>query len=129
MLIKTHKRLKVPVARLKSVFKSAAGHKTIYQSHFRRLKIIHQFDVCVGSQVCLENANIDPISGIYVGAIGTVVDIIYDKSLGPNGKREDNLPLYIIVDFPSFKPEEGQDVWDKKNPTVSESPRHYVMSD
>ena len=129
MLIKTHKRLKVPVARLKSVFKSAAGHKTIYQSHFRRLKIIHQFDVCVGSQVCLENANIDPISGIYVGAIGTVIDIIYDKSLGPNGKREDNLPLYIIVDFPSFKPEEGQDVWDKKNPTVSESPRHYIISD
>lgn len=127
MLIKTHERLEVPVARLKSVFESAAGHKTIYQSHFRRLKIIHHFDVCVGCQVCLENANIDPISGLYVGAIGTVVDIIYDKSLGPNGARQENLPRYIVVDFPNFKPEEGQEVWDKKNPTVSESPQHYTM--
>jgi hypothetical protein len=81
------------------------------------------FDVCVGAHVCLESANIDPNSGLYVSAIGVVVEIVYDKdhSVGPNGKGEVSLPKYIVVDFPTYKPPPGEDPWDKNNPTVSKS--------
>lgn len=121
LLVQTHKRNKVPVARLKCHYESNKknGNTTIYNSHFKSMKIQHQLDVCVGAKVCLETANIDPIAGLFVGAIGTVVDIVYDKSVGPNGDLKEHLPKFIVVDFPSFKPSEGFDVWDKNNPTVS----------
>ena len=84
---------------------------------------MYTFDVCVGAHVCLESANIDPNSGLYVSAIGVVVEIVYDKdhSVGPNGKGEVSLPKYIVVDFPTYKPPPGEDPWDKNNPTVSKS--------
>jgi len=119
LLIKTHKRTRSPVARLKCYLSSnIVGNNIVYSSHFRRQRIIFNFDVCVGSQVCLETANIDPIVGLFVGAIGTVVDIIYDNSVGPNNEPKHHLPKYIVVDFPSFKPRPGQEVWDENNPTV-----------
>jgi hypothetical protein len=73
--------------------------------------------------VCLETSNIDPNSGLFVGAIGKVIDIVYDTqhSVGPNTDGVESLPKYIVVDFPSFKPQQGIEPWDKKNPTVSES--------
>lgn len=120
MLIKTQKRHNVPIARLKCNFKSNMASDTpAYPSHFFGKKILYNLDVCVGAQVCLETANIDPISGLFVGAIGKVIDIIYDKSVGPNGQSSEHLPRYIVVDFPSFDPPKGVDVWDKNNPTVS----------
>ena len=122
LLVKSQKRHNVPVARLKCHYESNIknGSTTIYNSHFRSRKVIHQLDVCVGAQVCLETANIDPIAGLYIGAIGRVVEIVYDKSVGPNTSGCEQLPKYIVVDFPSFKPTNGVDVWDKNNPTVSE---------
>lgn len=119
LLIKTHRRTRSPVARLKCYLSSnIVGNNTVYPSHFRRQRMIFNFDVCVGSQVCLETANIDPIVGLFVGAIGTVIDIIYDNSVGPNNEPKHHLPKYIVVDFPSFKPRPGQEVWDENNPTV-----------
>ena len=87
-------------------------------------------DVCVGAHVCLETANIDPNSGLFVGAIGKVIDIVYDKSVGPNGDVDERLPNYIVVDFPSFKPPPGIEPWDRKNPTVSKDSydREFVTS-
>ena len=76
-------------------------------------------DICVGAQVCLETANIEPNAGLFVGAIGRVVEIVYDKSVGPNSERRDHLPKYVVVDIPSFKPPSGVPVWDRNNPTVS----------
>ena len=130
LLIKTHRRTKAPVARLKCYLSSnIVGNNTVYPSHFRRQRMIFSFDVCVGAQVCLEITNIDPIVGLYVGAIGTVVEIIYDKSNGPNGDAKEHLPKYIVVDFPSFKPRPGQQVWDKNNPTVrTKSPISILLS-
>ena len=120
MLIKTQKRHNVPVARLKCHFKNnLASDAPAYPSHFYGKKILWNLDVCVGSQVCLESANIDPVSGLFVGSIGKVVDIVYDKSVGPNGPSHEHLPRYIVVDFPSFAPPPGIEVWDKNNPTVS----------
>ena len=119
MLVKTHKRNKTPVARLKSVFESTRPGSTANTGHFYAKKIIHNLDICVGAQVCLEMENIEPNAGLYVGAIGRVVEIVYDKSVGPNSERIDHLPKYVVVDIPQFKPPEGVPVWDKKNPTVS----------
>jgi len=73
----------------------------------------------VGAQVCLETANIEPSAGLFVSAIGRVVEIVYDKTVGPNSERIDHLPKYVVVDIPMFKPPEGVPVWDKNNPTVS----------
>ena len=124
MLIKTHERLKVPIARLRCQFNSRmAGNNTAYPSHFYGRRLWYTFDVCVGAHVCLESANIDPNSGLYVSAIGVVVEIVYDKdhSVGPNGNGAVSLPKYVVVDFPTYKPPPGEDPWDKNNPTVSNS--------
>jgi len=116
-----------------SVLLSAVGSQkgsNPYPSHFFGKKILFTLDVCVGAHVCLETANIDPNSGLFVGAIGKVIDIVYDKSVGPNGEVGERLPNYIVVDFPSFKPPPGIEPWDKKNPTVSKDShdREFVTS-
>ena len=116
-----------------SVLLSAVGSQkgsNPYPSHFFGKKILFTLDVCVGAHVCLETANIDPNSGLFVGAIGKVIDIVYDKSVGPNGDVDERLPKYIVVDFPSFKPPPGIEPWDKKNPMVSKDShdREFVTS-
>ena len=58
--------------------------------------------ICVGAQVCLETANIEPSAGLFVSAIGRVVEIVYDKTVGPNGERIDHLPKKVVVDIPTF---------------------------
>ena len=131
MLVKTQKRLSVPVARLRCQFKSnMVGNPTVYQSHFFGKKMLYTLDVSVGVHVCLETANIDPNSGLYVGAIGKVIDIVYDEqhSVGPNTNGVESLPKYIVVDFPYFKPRQGIEPWDKKNPTVSECRNVFLNS-
>jgi hypothetical protein len=72
------------------------------------------------------NCQHPPKPGLFVGAIGQVVDIVYDKSVGPNGNKRERLPRYIVVDFPSFKPPANVEVWDKNNPMVSE--RHTALT-
>ena len=129
MLVKTHKNRGVPVARLRCHFESSMSDASAYPSHFYGMKILYHLNVCVGAQVCLENANIDPNSGLFVGAIGQVVDIVYDTSVGPNGQTREHLPRYIVVDFPSFKPQPGMEVWDKNNPTVSVFARRRIDID
>ena len=119
MLVKTHRSNKTPVARLQCVFASSHPGSSANHNHFYGKNIIYNLDICVGAQVCLETANIEPSAGLFVGAIGRVVEIVYDKSVGPNGERIDHLPKYVVVDIPTFKPPEGVPVWDKNNPTVS----------
>lgn len=93
MLVKTQETRKVPIARLKCRFENnMASDAPAYPSHFYGKKILYDLDVCVGAQVCLETANIHPNSGLFIGAIGQVVDIVYDKSVGPNGNKQERLP-------------------------------------
>ena len=122
MLVATQNRLKVPIARLRCQFKSnILGNSTVYTSHFYGKKLQYMLDVCVGSNVCLETINIDPNAGLFIGAIGTVIDIVYDEehSVGPNTDGVESLPKYIVVDFPTFEPPPGIEPWDRNNPTVS----------
>ena len=129
MLIKTQKNNQQPIARLNSIYQSNRG-RTVNASHIKGKNTIFNLDVCVGAQVCLEIANINPIAGLYVGSIGRVVEIVYDKeyTVGPNGDRTvlSHLPKYIVVDFPHFKPPQGIDPWDRNNPTVSTKPETYI---
>ena len=125
LLIKTQKNNQQPIARLNSIYQSNRG-RTVNASHLKGKNTIFNLDVCVGAQVCLEIANINPIAGLYVGSIGRVVEIVYDQeyTVGPNGDRTvlSHLPKYIVVDFPHFKPPQGIDPWDRNNPTVSTKP-------
>ena len=69
--------------------------------------------MCIGAMVMLLN-NFVVEEGLYNGAVGKVVDIIYENEDGP---REDKaLPSYVVVDFPHVKFEKGME-WDKDHPT------------
>jgi hypothetical protein len=58
--------------------------------------------------------------GLYNGAIGTVVEIIYQgKPVGPNNKEHNHLPDYMVVDFPNSKLPTGIPPWDELHKTVS----------
>jgi len=66
---------------------------------------------CVGSQVAIDNRNFCPDWGLFNGAIGTVVEIVFDKGNCPN---TGSLPAYVVVNFPNYK----GPVWDSLNPQV-----------
>ncbi len=77
-------------------------------------------NICVGARVAISNVNILPEVGLYYGAIGTVIEIIYQgKPEGPNEKEHNHLPDYVVVDFPNLKLPTGIPPWDKLHKTVS----------
>jgi len=78
LLIKTHNRRNVPIARLNCVFDNHKGNNAIPR-HFYGKKILYNLDLCEGALVCLEGVNINPNAGLYVGSIGRVVEIVYDE--------------------------------------------------
>ncbi len=50
--------------------------------------------------MAISNVNILPEIGLYNGAIGTVVEIVYNNRLvGPNDKEHCHLPDYVVVNF------------------------------
>ncbi len=54
--------------------------------------------------MAISNVNILPEIELYNGAIGTVVEIVYNnRPVGPNDKEHCHLPDYVIVNF--LKPE------------------------
>jgi hypothetical protein len=60
-----------------------------------------------------------PEIGLYNGAIGTAVEIVYqDKPEGPNDKEHNHLPDYVVVDIPNLKLPPGIPPWDKLHKTV-----------
>jgi hypothetical protein len=82
--------------------------------------IIHKLILCVGAGVALSNVNILPELGVYNGAIGIVVEMMYQgKQEGPNDKEHNHLPDYVVVNFPNLKLPTGINPWDKLHKTVS----------
>ncbi len=48
--------------------------------------------------------NFLPVVGLYNGAIGNVVEIVYqDRPVGPNNKQHYHLPDYIVINIPHLK--------------------------
>ncbi len=68
----------------------------------------------------ISNVNILPEIGLYNGAIGTVVEIVYqDRPEGPNNKEHNHLPDYVVVNFPNLKLPARIPPWDELHKTVS----------
>ena len=79
-----------------------------------------QTDLCVGAPVAISGINILPEVGLYNGARGTLIDIVYDKGQNPNSKQDYHLPKYVVVDFPHLDLRRGNlQPWDSEHPTVS----------
>ena len=124
MLAQTSKETGNPVARLKAHWgtnKQQGGHTTTAnRNHFRGRKITEATDICVSARVAIDGLNFLPEIGLYNGAFGTVIDIVYkNRPKGPNDKVNDALPDYVVVDFPHLKLPKAITPWDKDNPTVS----------
>jgi hypothetical protein len=123
-LVETSNRDKVSVARLDCSYDTNKTQnrkeRHAIRSHFDQNSFIHHTDLCVGSRVALRNWNILPSAGLYSGAIGTVVEIVYkSSSVGPNDKEHCHLPDYIVVDFPHLNLPPYIPPWDSEHPKVS----------
>ena len=112
-----------PVARLRCHWESTRiqgkGNASVSRSHFNGRKIVLQTDLCVGAPVAINCINILPEIGLYNGARGTLIDIVYDEGQNPNSKQDYHLPKYVVVDFPHLNLRKGNiPPWDSENPTV-----------
>ncbi len=124
MLIHTSKNNDVPVARLDCCFgtnrQSVQQEQTACKNHFNAKFYDSHTDICIGARVAISNVNILPEVGLYNGAIGTVIEIIYQgKPEGPNDKEHNYFPDYVVVDFPNLKLPTGIPPWDELHKTVS----------
>ena len=112
-----------PIARLRCHWRSnkhqSNGKASVSLKHFKGMQEIqHTGDFCVGAPVTIEDMNIVPEAGLYNGARGWLIDIVYDTVEGPNNRMGNDLPLYMVVDFPGLRLN-GAKPWDANNPTVS----------
>ena len=136
-LVECSNRDKVPVARLDCYYetnKTQNGkERHAIRSHFDQSSFLHHTDICVGARVALRNWNILPSAGLYNGAIGSIVEIVYKtSSVGPNDKQHLHLPDYVVVDFPNLNLPPYIRPWDLNHPTVSTRPtsskRHILFT-
>ena len=123
-LISTSKQDGVPVARMDAWFESnklqGGKERSPVHSHFNANSFLKQTDICVGAQVAIRTVNYLPAVGLYNGAMGKVIEIVYrDNPVGPNDKQNCHLPDYVVVDFPHLNLPSTILPWDKNNPTVS----------
>jgi hypothetical protein len=119
MLHKLSTETNEPVAIINAKFMhlSGSGSHTALLSHFDMKTITLTTPLCIGCKVAIDSLNICPTWGLYNGCLGTVVDIIYEHPQGPNNYNT-NIPKYVIIDVPEFKPPPNVNVWDRRNPTV-----------
>ena len=73
--------------------------------------IQHKGDFCVGAPVTIEDMNIVPEAGLYNGARGWLIDIVYDTVEGPSNRMGNDLSLYMVVDFPGLRLN-GAEPWE-----------------
>jgi hypothetical protein len=126
MLIQTSKMNKVPVARMNCHYETnwapRSDHQqpTVWESYFDKRTYNKNTDICVGARVVISNVNALPEIGLHNGAIGTIVEIVYNnRPDGPNDKEHYNLPDYVVVNFPNLKLPAGIPPWDQYHKTVS----------
>ena len=120
-LIETSRKDEVPVARLNCWYDTNKLQNKIkrraVRSHFDMNSFVQHTDFCVGARVPLKNWNILPSAGLYSGAIGKIVEIVYSKESGPNVKEKYHLPDYVIVDFPHLNLPPHIQPWDTRHRT------------
>ena len=88
-----------PVARI--VSKTVSNKpKNVANSHFDDERTPMAVLLALGARVQITGVNYEPTWGLYHGAIGGVVDIVFAEGESPNTK---DLPLYVLVDFPQYR--------------------------
>ena len=92
-----------PVAIIKAVTngRCRSGKKS---GHFDEERMPSTTLFCVGCKVALVGINIKPEWGLYHGAIGKVLDIVYRHKEGPHATEDaaDKQPAYVMVNFPQY---------------------------
>ncbi len=69
-------------------------------SQFDRNSYNQPTDICVGARVAISNVNFLPEIGLYNGAIGDVIENVYnDRPVGPNDKQHYHLPKLFSGQF------------------------------
>src|SRR5688500_7783984 len=88
-----------PVARIKAQTKKLNnGSRTRNKPHYENERTPAMVNIARNCQVQLTGTNLCPKWGLYHGASGTVLDIVYLPTHSP----PDSLPLYVLVDFPQY---------------------------
>lgn len=87
-----------------------AKRKLAYKSHFKREDVYAApVNLCRGARVSIDR-NLWQEVGLFNGALGTIIDIRYDKNKSP---IKGDLPAYIIVNMDEYV----GPIWDPDNPT------------
>jgi hypothetical protein len=90
-----------PVAVIKS--QTDTSQRKGKGNHFNRDSSPPRTCICTGSRVSIIGRNFYPVWGLHVGAIGTVIEIVFKTNWE-----------IVVVNFPAYQ---GPS-WDKKNPKV-----------
>lgn len=114
----------VPVARLGCEYDSNKRKNGSFCGpsiiHFDRTPYNKNTDICVGARVAIAPYNIVPEVGLYNGAYGKVIEIVYSNRMaGPNDRNNNHLPDYVVVDIPHLRLPKYIRPWDLNAPTVS----------
>jgi hypothetical protein len=98
-----------PLAIIKCLDETAGDNKKM-RGHLNKTFDMRKTMLCRDAMVEITKANIEPKWGLYNGALGTVIDIIYKKGENPNNG---DLPHVVVVDFKHYR----GPIWDEDNPT------------
>ncbi len=87
----THQKNSKPVARLDCTYdtKRLSGDKQrmVCYSHFDQNSYSQHTVICVGARLAISNVNFLPEIGLYNGAIGDVIETVYnERPVGQNNK-------------------------------------------
>lgn len=104
-----------PLAYLKYIDCSSKS-KGYVKSHYDLRSTPIVTHICVGAKVTIKGYNFQPNWGLFNGAIGTVKEIVFKKGQNPN--IANNLPSYVAVEFPGYKPPSSVLPFDEHNPKV-----------
>ena len=85
-----------PVARIKSKTTNRLDRVVSNNAHYDNDSTPSILYICIGAKVAITGNNICPEWGLYNGAQGTVVDIVFHQHQTPNNN---DLPAYVLVDF------------------------------
>lgn len=89
------------VARIKAVTRLYGGGLVVRNDHHYDPDRNPPYTlICILSKVQLTGWNGYPLWGLYHGAFGTVIDIVFEEGHSPN---EDDLPVYVLCDFPQYR--------------------------
>ncbi len=89
-------------------------------SHFDQNSSDKHTNICIGAKVAISNVNFLPEIGLYNGAFGDVIEIVYNnRPVGPNDKQHYHLPNYVVVNFPNLQLPTNIAPCDELHKTVS----------